>query len=83
MKYLTFMIRFKKECIDSICIDVPYEDDASGEEISEAIGKKVMDTLAEGVFDPEEQEFIKTFGSDDIKEIFQLHKVMPGNDRVY
>ena len=83
MKYLTFMIRFRKECIDSICIDVPYEDDASGDVITMAIGEKVMSTLAEGVYDPEEQEFIKTFSSDDIKELFQLHKVVPGNDRVY
>ncbi len=83
MKYLTFMIRFKKECIDSICIDVPYEDDASGDDITIAMGKKVIDTLAEGVYDPEEQEFIKTFGVEDLKEVFQLHKVVPGNDRTY
>ncbi len=83
MKYLTFMIRFRKECIDSICIDVPYEDDASGNEITIAVGKKVMDTLAEGVYDPEEQEFVKTFGSDDITDLFYLHKVTPGDDRVY
>lgn len=77
------MIRFKKECIDSICIDVPFEDTDSGDEITAAVDKKVIDTLSEGVFDPDEQEFIKTFNSDDIKELFQLHKVMPGNDRVY
>ena len=83
MKYLTFMIRFKKECIDSVCIDVPYEDDATGNEINIAVGKKVLDTLAEGVYAPEEQEFIKTLGVDDIKGLFQLHKVVPGNDHVY
>ena len=83
MKYLTFMMRFRKESIDSICIDVPYEDDASGDEINIAVGKKVLDTLAEGVYDPEEQEFIKTLGVDDIKDLFQLHKVVPGNDRTY
>lgn len=77
------MIRFKKECIDSVCIDVPYEDDASGDDITIAIGEKVMHTLAEGVYDPEEQEFIKTFGVKDLKEVFQLHKVVPGNDRTY
>ena len=77
------MIRFKKECIDSVCIDVPYEDDATGNEINIAVGKKVLDTLAEGVYAPEEQEFIKTLGVDDIKDLFQLHKVVPGNDHVY
>lgn len=80
MKYLTFMIRFKKECIDSICIDVPFENE---EDIPENIQEVVLRTLAEGVFDPDEQEFIKTFSLSDIASLFQLHKVMPGNDRTY